>query len=178
MHILSPVTDNCPTWISGRQRNDFMTSLHERMLQDRRIAPATSWIIPVGRASDRATRPGCIISCIACFYNISGICSICTSNLILLMLLLIILFLYECPHWDKETYDDSWTNDNNARAHIKLAWYRGKQEKQFLFGGITTVLPPLPVGAISFMRLKNRSVFFGLSLYLIAIELLTIYFSG
>ena len=29
--------------------------------------------------------------------------------------------------------------------------------------GITTLLPPLPVGAIAFMRLKNSSAFFGLS---------------
>ena len=32
VHILSSVTDNCPTWISVRKRNGFITNLHERML--------------------------------------------------------------------------------------------------------------------------------------------------
>ena len=34
-HILSPVTDNCPSWISERERMAieivFMTNLHEKM---------------------------------------------------------------------------------------------------------------------------------------------------
>ena len=34
-----------------------MTNLHEIMFPDRRIEPVTSWIL-IGRASDRATRPG------------------------------------------------------------------------------------------------------------------------
>ena len=41
---------------NGR-RNDFMTKLHERMLPDVRIEPATVRI-PGGRASDRAIAPG------------------------------------------------------------------------------------------------------------------------
>ena len=41
---------------NGR-RNYFMTSLHERMLSDARIEPATVRI-PGGRGSDRATAPG------------------------------------------------------------------------------------------------------------------------
>ena len=44
-HILSPVTDNCPTWISGR-RNDFMTDLHGRMLPDPGIEPAHPTELP------------------------------------------------------------------------------------------------------------------------------------
>ena len=57
MHILSPETDNCPSWISGWERmtgeNDgskyFMINLHERMLPTSAgVEPATS-CSPVGR---------------------------------------------------------------------------------------------------------------------------------
>ena len=41
----------------NRHRNYFTTNLHERMLPDVRIEPATIRI-PGGRASDRATAPG------------------------------------------------------------------------------------------------------------------------
>ena len=54
-----PVTDNCPSWISGRERNYFMTNLHDRMWPYVRMEPATARI-PVGRASDRATAPGAL----------------------------------------------------------------------------------------------------------------------
>ena len=55
VHILSPGTDNCHYWISGRKRmaveNISWSNLHEKMLPTRRglIEPATSWS-PVGRA--------------------------------------------------------------------------------------------------------------------------------
>ena len=42
------------------------------------------------------------------------------------------------------------------KCHFAISWARSSQ-------GITTLLPPLPVGAIAFMRLKNSSAFFGLS---------------
>ena len=76
MHILSPVTDNCCTWIGVRERchgNDFMTNLHGRMLPDPRIETATGWI-PDGRASNRATGPclDCLIITPAC--NIRFLC--------------------------------------------------------------------------------------------------------
>ena len=68
MHILSPETDNCPSWISGHsfarnwqlpflnqrkgdndRRKHFMINLHERMLPTSvGVEPATSWS-PVGR---------------------------------------------------------------------------------------------------------------------------------
>ena len=54
-----PVTDNCPSWISGWERNYFMTNLHDRMWPYVRMEPATARI-PVGRASDRATAPGAL----------------------------------------------------------------------------------------------------------------------
>ena len=47
VRILSPETDNCPSWISGREkdrRKYFMINLHERMLPALAgIEPATSW---------------------------------------------------------------------------------------------------------------------------------------
>ena len=48
MHILLPETDNCPSWISGRERMDrrkyFMINLHERMLPTSAgVEPSTSW---------------------------------------------------------------------------------------------------------------------------------------
>ena len=60
--ILSPVTDNCPSWISRRERmvvdSFFITkSQWKNVLLDVRIEPATVRI-PGGRASDRATAPG------------------------------------------------------------------------------------------------------------------------
>ena len=63
MHILWPVTGNCPSWIRGRDRMAvelFMTNLNERMLPDVRIEPATV-CIPGGRASYRATTPDFLI---------------------------------------------------------------------------------------------------------------------
>ena len=56
LHIRSPVTDNCPSWISERERktveNIPWSNLHERMLPDPAgVEPATSWS-PVGRASN------------------------------------------------------------------------------------------------------------------------------
>ena len=63
VHFLSPETDNCPSWISGRERmtviNISWSHLHERVLPTRReggggVEPATSRL-PVGRASNTAT---------------------------------------------------------------------------------------------------------------------------
>ena len=63
------VSDNCPSWITvgggggggagggNGRRNYFMTDLHERMLPDRKIEPATVRI-PGGGASKRATELG------------------------------------------------------------------------------------------------------------------------
>ena len=55
MHILSPVTDNCFSWINGRERieNDhrkyFTINLHKRILPTSAgVEPMTSWS-PVGR---------------------------------------------------------------------------------------------------------------------------------
>ena len=90
MHILLPETDNCPSWISRRQRmttenislnqlkgeNDhgkyFIISLHERMLPDPAgIKPATSWS-SVRYTSNCATKAdwGSLV-CITktCLYN-------------------------------------------------------------------------------------------------------------
>ena len=56
VHILSPETDNCPSCISGREReNDrrkyFMINLHERMLPNLAgVEPATYWS-PVGASN-------------------------------------------------------------------------------------------------------------------------------
>ena len=55
MHILSPETDNCPSWISRRERKYFMVNLHERMLQTRRGWTCNLWS-PIGRASNWATK--------------------------------------------------------------------------------------------------------------------------
>ena len=60
VHILSPETDNCPSWISGRERmtieNIWWSKPHERMLQTRRGQTRnlliTSWV-PI-----RATEAG------------------------------------------------------------------------------------------------------------------------
>ena len=45
MHILSPITDNCPSWISGRERMVveffFMTKSPRKNVSDVRIEPAT-----------------------------------------------------------------------------------------------------------------------------------------
>ena len=59
--ILSPVIDNCPylNQLKGGNecRKDFMINLDKRMVLDRRIEHTTSWI-PIGQASNWATRPG------------------------------------------------------------------------------------------------------------------------
>ena len=59
VHILSPVTDNCPIESGGEngRRNYFITNLHKRMLPGNRIKPATIHI-PGRRASHQATIPG------------------------------------------------------------------------------------------------------------------------
>ena len=53
---------------NGR-RNDFMTNPHKRMLSYHRIKHATPWI-PVGRASDRATRPGKVFCAVKCCWGL------------------------------------------------------------------------------------------------------------
>ena len=66
----SPVTDNCPYWISGWERmaaENFMTNLHEWMLPDVRIDPTTVRI-PGGRTSDR-TVPGNSTECYLYFHH-------------------------------------------------------------------------------------------------------------
>ena len=64
VHILLPETDNCPSWISGRERmtveNISWSNLHERMLPTQGVEPTTSWS-PVRRASNWATETGLIL---------------------------------------------------------------------------------------------------------------------
>ena len=54
--ILSPLTDNCPSWISGRARltvenSSWSISTEENLLTSEEVEPTTSWS-PVGRASN------------------------------------------------------------------------------------------------------------------------------
>ena len=57
VHILLPVTDNCPTWIRGRERRrveiDFLTNLYEKMWRDGGI---NLW--PPECGADCTSRPG------------------------------------------------------------------------------------------------------------------------
>ena len=59
VHIILPETDNCPSWISGREgmtiENIPWSNLYERMLAG--VEPATSWST-VGRAPNWATEAG------------------------------------------------------------------------------------------------------------------------
>ena len=63
MHILSPETDNCPSWISGRERmtvENISWSISTKECcrpGGGGFEPATSWS-PVGRASNWATETG------------------------------------------------------------------------------------------------------------------------
>ena len=67
MHILSPETDNCPSWISGRERmtveNKYFTIyLHERMLPTSAgVEPTTFWS-PVRTEPPRSARRSILIS--------------------------------------------------------------------------------------------------------------------
>ena len=58
VHILSPETDNCPYWISGRKRmtiENISWSISRKNVADPAgVEPAASWS-PVGRASNWAT---------------------------------------------------------------------------------------------------------------------------
>ena len=57
VHILSPETDNCPSWISGRERMTVENSPRKNVADPAGVEPATSWS-PVGRASKWATVAG------------------------------------------------------------------------------------------------------------------------
>ena len=60
MHILSPLTDNCSSWISGRRknggRNVFMTKSPRKNVPDVGIELGAT-CMPSRHASDRATAP-------------------------------------------------------------------------------------------------------------------------
>ena len=73
MHILSPETDNCPSWISGRERMTvekyFMINLHERMLPTSvggwnprppglQSDGASNWATEAGRGSKKILKRG------------------------------------------------------------------------------------------------------------------------
>ena len=61
VHILSPETDNCPSWISGKERmtleNISWSISTKEWCRPGGVEPATSWS-PVGRASNWATEVG------------------------------------------------------------------------------------------------------------------------
>ena len=70
VHIFSPVTDNCPPWISGRERMavemNSWPKLQERTFLDVKIEPLTVRIhVPGGHAYDRATAPSKTRNCTA-----------------------------------------------------------------------------------------------------------------
>ena len=62
LHILSPKTDNCPSWISRRERMtveniSWSISMKECCRPRRGVKPTTSWS-PVGHTSNWATEAG------------------------------------------------------------------------------------------------------------------------
>ena len=57
VHVLSPVTDNCSSWISRRGRIFFMTKSPRNNVPDVGIELGAA-CMPSGHASDRATVPG------------------------------------------------------------------------------------------------------------------------